>query len=88
VAVLTDAQLAAVPLGKNVTYRPGVRLVKIVSDPKVYAVATNGELRWIPDEWTAKALYGADWSKKVDDVPDAFFGNDYHIGEPVPAVGS
>ncbi len=82
VITLTDAQLAAAPLGANVTYRPGVRLVKIQTDPKVYAVAANSTLRWVPDEWTAKKLYGNDWSKKVDDVPDSFFTN-YTIGDPI-----
>ncbi len=83
VITLTDSQLASIPLGANVTYRPGVRLVKIQTDPKVYAVAKGGVLRWVPDEWSAKKLYGDDWSKKVDDVPDSFFTN-YTIGATVP----
>lgn len=83
VVTLSDAQLANVQLGASVTYRPGVRMVKITTDPKVYAVAANGTLRWVPDEWTAKRLYGNDWNKKVDDLSDAFFA-DYSIGEPVP----
>ncbi|MEW6027588.1 MAG: hypothetical protein AB1599_09890, partial [Planctomycetota bacterium] len=29
----------------------------------------------LPDETTAKALYGDNWAKKVIDVPDAFFTN-------------
>ena len=84
VVTLSDSQLAAVSLGKNVTYRPGVRMVKIQTDPKVYAVDANGALRWVPDEWTAKRLYGDDWNKKIDDLSDAFFA-DYSIGEPVPS---
>ncbi|MEY4722610.1 MAG: hypothetical protein RLZZ324_123, partial [Candidatus Parcubacteria bacterium] len=83
VITLTDSQLGNVPLGKNVTYRPGVRLVKINTDSKVYAVDANGTLRWVPDEWTAKRLYGDNWSKLVDDVSDAFF-TDYSIGTPIP----
>ena len=83
VVTLSDAQLAANPLGANVTYRPGVRLLKIQTDPKTYAVGKGGVLRWVPDEWTAKKLYGADWNKKIDDVPDTFFTN-YTIGDPLP----
>ncbi len=82
VITLTDAELAAAPLGGTVTYRPGVRLVKITTDPKVYAVAANGELRWVTSEAVAVALYGADWATKVDDIPDAFF-TDYRIGIPI-----
>jgi len=82
VSEVSDAMLASIPLGANVTYRPGVRLVKIQTDPKVYAVAANATLRWVKTEDVALALYGADWNKKVDDVPDAFF-TDYKIGDPI-----
>ncbi len=79
---VTDAVLASIPLGANVTYRPGVRLVKIQTDPKVYAVAAHGVLRWVTTETVAQALYGADWNKMIDDVPDSFFV-DYQIGTPI-----
>lgn len=84
VLTLTDAELAAVPLGKNVTYRPGVRLVKITTDPKVYAVSRGGVLRWITTTELAVALYGSDWPKKIDDLSDAFFV-DYAVGQPITA---
>jgi len=79
---LDDATIAQIPLGGNVTYRPGVRLVKIQTDPKVYAVAGGGILRWVSSEAVALALYGANWNQMVDDVPDAFFVN-YVIGEAI-----
>ncbi len=79
---LDDATISQIPLGGNVTYRPGVKLVKIQTDPKVYAVAGGGVLRWIKTEAAARALYGDDWNQKVDDVPDAFFVN-YVVGEPI-----
>ncbi len=85
VRTIADAELAALSIGGNVTYRPGTRLVKIVSDPRVYAVEPGGVLRPIPDESAAVALYGADWSKRVDDVPDAFFFS-YRIGAPLAAA--
>ena len=66
----------------NVTYKPGALLVKIQSDPKVYAVGVNGILRWIKTEKIAKALYGKNWNKLVDDVPVQFFGN-YKRGNPI-----
>jgi len=85
VVTITDAELAALPLGGNVTYKPGVKLVKITTDPKVYAVSAGGLLRHLASEAIAASLYGPDWSSKVDDVPDAFFTN-YDVGSPINAV--
>ncbi|MEY4722607.1 MAG: hypothetical protein RLZZ324_120 [Candidatus Parcubacteria bacterium] len=79
------ADLAALPIGGNVTYRPGTRLVKITSDPKVYAVEPGGSLRAVASESVAAALYGPQWAQKVDDVPDAFFFN-YAIGSPLASA--
>lgn len=75
-------ELVTYPLSGNVTYRPGLRLVKITTDPKVYAVANGGVLRWITSETIAERLYGSDWNQKVDDISDAFFLN-YTIGDPI-----
>ena len=40
---ITD--VARIPLGGNVTYRPGVRMLKLQSAPDVFAVAADGTLR-------------------------------------------
>lgn len=85
VAQVSDAQLAALPLGGNVMYRPGSTLVKITTDPKVYAVSRYGVLHWITSEAVAKEVYGADWNKKVMDVSDAFFTN-YIVGYQIDAA--
>ena len=82
VIIVSETDLAAIPLGGNVTYRPGVRMVKITTDPKVYAVAPGGVLRPIASEAVAAALYGPNWNQLIDDVPDAFFVN-YTVGEPI-----
>ncbi len=79
---ITDAELASIPIGGNVTYRPGVKMVKITTDPKVYAVAKGGVLRWIRTEAAARSLYGANWNHLIEDVPDEFFTN-YSVGSPV-----
>lgn len=79
--VSADA-LGKISLGKNVTYRPGVRMVKVTTDPKVYAVDADGTLRWITSESVAVALYGQNWNQQIDDLPDAFFF-DYKIGTPI-----
>lgn len=75
VEVVTADELSSHPLGKNVTYRPGVRLVKFQTLAKTYAVARGGTLRWITSEDVARSLYGADWNRKVDDISDAFYLN-------------
>ncbi|MEK7529699.1 MAG: hypothetical protein AAB570_02140 [Patescibacteria group bacterium] len=75
VKFISDAQLGDIPIGGNVTYRPGVKMIKIQSDPKTYAVGENGSLHHVPSPEVATALYGSNWNKHIDDVPDAFFGN-------------
>mgnify|MGYP001566131504 CR=1 FL=1 len=82
VQTISDAELAALPLGGNVTYRPGVKLVKIQTDPKVYAVDAKGTLRWITSEAVAASLYASNWSRQVDDLSDAYFVN-YKTGAPI-----
>lgn len=79
VVVISQSELESYPLGANVTMRPGIKLVKITTNPKVYAVTSGGTLLAIPDEATASTLYGANWNKRIVDVPDAFFTN-YKIG--------
>ena len=80
ITIVSDSFMASISIGKNVVYRPGVKLVKFDSSPVVYAVTKGGVLRAIPSEALAAALYGADWSKKVDAVSDAFHAN-YTFGE-------
>lgn len=85
VKTISQGELAAIPLGGNVTYKPGVKMLKIVSDPTVYAISKNGILRAIGSEAVAAALYGSTWNKQIDDLPDAFFVN-YRVGAPIAAA--
>jgi hypothetical protein len=82
VKTITDAELAAIQIGGNVTLRSGTKLVKITTDPKTYAVTQGGVLHWIQSEAIAKALYGDNWAQRVVDVSDAFFVN-YTVGSSV-----
>lgn len=82
VKIITDDELAAITIGGNVTYRPGVKMVKITTDPKVYAVEKGGVLRWVKSEALATALYGTNWNTMIEDVSDAFFVN-YTIGADI-----
>ncbi len=82
VRTISDGQLAAVPLGGNVTYRPGYKMVKVTTDPRVYVVDQGGVLRHVATEQLAITLYPVNWNDQIDDVPDAFFTN-YRIGTPI-----
>ncbi|MBI4280835.1 Ig-like domain-containing protein [Candidatus Uhrbacteria bacterium] len=73
VIIVSEQTLAAIPLGGVVTYRPGIKMIKIESDPKTYAVATNGLLRWVISEALATKYYGTNWNKKIDDIPVGFW---------------
>lgn len=82
VVTIPASELQSYPLGGNVTMRPGTKLVKITTDPSVYAVEPNGVLRKIQNESQAAALYGTNWNKRIVDLADAFFTN-YTIGSPL-----
>lgn len=82
VKTISDTELASIMIGGNVTMRPGTNLVKITTDPKVYAVTKGGVLHWIESEAVAVALFGSNWAQRVVDVPDAFFVN-YTVGSSV-----
>jgi hypothetical protein len=85
VKTISDVDLARISLGGNITYRPGVVMVKLQSIPVVYVVSKGGVLHAIPNEITAAALYGAQWSGKVRDISDAQFV-DYRVGAPVLSI--
>lgn len=79
---ISASEMASYQIGGNVRYRPGLRLIKIATDPKVYAVSRFGVLRWIETETAAKDLYGDTWPAIVEDVPATFFA-DYTIGSSI-----
>lgn len=82
VRTVSDAYIATIPIHGNVRVRPGTHLVKITTDPRVYAVSPCGVLRWIENETLAIELYGSDWAARVVDIPDSFFVN-YTIGASI-----
>jgi hypothetical protein len=85
VEIISASTMAEIPLGGNVTYRPGSKMIKIQTDPKVYAVEKGGTLRHVISEEIAEELYGQNWKEQIDDIPDSFFVN-YRIGEVVSSV--
>jgi hypothetical protein len=88
VKVVSDATLPLLNLAGPMLPKPGVKLVKIQSDPKVYLVEENPDdayrpiLRWISSEELAINLYGEDWAKKVIDIPVTLFAR-FEIGDPI-----
>ena len=85
VVIFDQVSMANFPLGKNVTMRPGTNLIKLQTDPKVYAVEIGGVLRPISTEFDAITLYGSQWAQRVVDMPDVFFSN-YTTGEPLTSA--
>ncbi|MFH2062829.1 MAG: hypothetical protein ABIJ46_01600 [bacterium] len=81
---ISSGEMAALRIGGTVAYRSGTRLVKVQTDPQVYAVEPGGWLRSIGSEATAIELYGPNWSSRVDDLPDAFFSG-YRVGPGLSA---
>lgn len=84
---IPDGMLGAIPLARsNVTYRPGKKMVKITTDPKVYVVDRGGILRHVASEQLAQTLYGLNWKNVIEDVPDPFFVN-YKVGTDIQTAG-
>ena len=79
VLTVTDATLPIYTLGAPMLPQPGVVLMKIQSDSKVYAIETDpadsnkAVIRWVPDEATAVAVYGSGWADYVIDVDVTLF---------------
>ncbi len=84
VQTVSQSELESYSLGANVTMRPGTWLVKITTNPNVYAVEPGGKLRSIVSESNAISLWGANWASKVVDVADGFFTN-YTVQGPLTA---
>lgn len=80
---IPDGMLSTMPLARaNVTYRPGVKMLKVTTDPRTYVVDQGGVLRLVASEQMAQTLYGISWKNLIDDLPDAFFAN-YRRGTPL-----
>lgn len=82
VRTITDVELSRYSYGGNVTYRPGTRLLKRRGDAKIYTVGRGGMLRWLTRESIVKTLYGSNWRRLVDELPDGRVA-DYVFGDPV-----
>jgi len=68
IRVITQKEIGQLRQGRDIAYRPGIRLLKLPSDPKVFAVDDNRALRWIVDETTAAGIYGDNWVEYINDI--------------------
>lgn len=82
VRIIPLDQMALIPIGGNITYRPASKLVKFQTDPKTYLPTKGGIIRWVKTEEIARTWYGTDWNKNVDDISEAFYVN-YTFGAPI-----
>lgn len=82
VSFVDEEHISGSLLGGVITYRPGVRMVKIESNPRVYATGPGGLLRWITTEAIAEKLYGSQWRTFVVDLPLSFNAG-YHFGPDI-----
>ena len=82
VETISSEDMASLPMGEAVRVRPGTWLIKIQSDPKVYAIEPGGDLRWIETEEVALTLYGSNWNRRIIDVEPIYFTR-YQVGDPI-----
>lgn len=85
VKIVDDMKIAKMTLSKNITYKPGNVLVKLQTDPKVYAVDHNATLRWVENENIAQQIFGQNWGKMINVVDDTYFF-DYKIGKSIAKI--
>ncbi|MBI5654045.1 Ig-like domain-containing protein [Candidatus Uhrbacteria bacterium] len=78
-------QMSLIPMGSNITYKAGSKLVKFQTDTKTYLPTKGGVLRWVKTETVARGLFGNDWSNIVDDISEAFYIN-YKFGTPIESA--
>lgn len=86
VVTVSTSTMSSYIIGHNVTYKPGVTMVKFVTLRTVFAVEQGGILHGIDSEALAAALYGSDWNTAdVDDISDTFY-RDYSIGSTIAST--
>ena len=86
VSVIPMQALSAKSLGGSVLFKPGSRLVKSATSPRVYMVGEDGMLHWVTSMSFIESIFGAHWNSKLDVMGDSLFV-DYGIGLPVATGG-
>lgn len=78
IKVISDTELAAIPLGAAVGYRPGTMLTA-PSINEVYVIDRGQVLRHLGSEQVALDLYGPTWNKQINDLQESLLFN-YNFG--------
>lgn len=63
--------------GGVITVQPGSKLVTTQNTARVYAVGEGGKLFHVPNEQTARNLYGEAWALNVEDIDPGIFAISY-----------
>jgi len=83
VVEIDEAEMNELPVGENVTLKPGVMIVKFSTDDAIYAVDKGGVLRHYLTTSLVTADYGGDWAERdLLTMPDMLF-DDYTVGEEI-----
>ena len=69
------------PLGGNVTFRPGT-LMQTPTDPHIYLVINNGQIRPFANEKILEEIYGLNWKQSVYNLENYYF-TQYKVGQPI-----
>lgn len=72
ITVLSQADFDNLEVGANAKVKPGAKLVKFQNSPKIYTSVSYGQLAPVPDDATAKNLFGDNWSTKIITIQNGF----------------
>ena len=70
---ITAKEMEAIPLGKPMSVKPKVGLVKFPYNPMVYEVLRDSVIRLIPSVSAAKVSYGINWDSKIVVLPEIYY---------------
>ena len=82
---LTMEEIHAIPLGANVTYRPGVKVLQFEGS-SMYVVAGEKMIRVVADAQAVANLYGPRWFNHLVGLSDAHFA-DYRLSNEPAVMG-
>lgn len=73
IRAISSSDLASIPLGAAVAYRPGWGVIRFETSPHLYVVQRDGTLRRLMDDTVAANIYGVDWRARLRTIPVAFY---------------
>lgn len=80
---VSTSTMSSLPMGHNVTIKPGTAVVKFATSDAVYAVSEGGILHHYLSPSLVASDYGSDWSSHdLVVISDVFYGN-YSIGSVI-----